>query len=130
MRASPATVSRSATSGCSVFALLRKAALISSAVADGFTCDLDDGQDQYASVADWEWESERGARWQWWYQASLGGSIRLADALQVLGAGEVEVYDAYPESFGNDLVIARITKDRPTPKQYPRDPGMAKKSPL
>ena len=53
-----------------------------------------------------------------------------AAALQVLGAGEVEVYDAYPESFGNDLVIARITKDRPTPKQYPRDPGMAKKSPL
>ena len=52
------------------------------------------------------------------------------DALDKLGAGELAVVEAYPESFGNDLVIVSILKDRPTPKAYPRLPGVPKKQPL
>lgn len=53
-----------------------------------------------------------------------------ADALDKLGAGDVAVFDAYPESFENELVIISIVKDRHTPKKYPRAPGLAKQSPL
>ena len=53
-----------------------------------------------------------------------------ADALALLGAGELAVYDAYPASFGNDLVIVSIVKDRPTPATYPRRPGVPKSEPL
>ena len=53
-----------------------------------------------------------------------------ADALDKLGAGEVAIFDAYPDSFGNDLVIISIVKERRTPKKYPRAPGIAKQSPL
>ena len=52
------------------------------------------------------------------------------DALAKLGAGEVAVIDAYPESFENDLVFVSVIKDRPTPRDYPRAPGLPKKSPL
>jgi 16S rRNA (guanine527-N7)-methyltransferase len=52
------------------------------------------------------------------------------DALEKLGAGELAVIEAYPESFGNDLVIVSIIKDRSTPKAYPRQPGIPKKQPL
>ncbi len=52
------------------------------------------------------------------------------DALALLGGGEVTVFDAYPRSFANDLVIASIEKDRPTPREYPRLPGVPKKEPL
>jgi len=52
------------------------------------------------------------------------------DALTILGAGELAVIDAYPESFGNDLVIVSILKHGPTPRQYPRLPGVPKKTPL
>ena len=52
------------------------------------------------------------------------------DALDLLGAGELAVYDAYPESFDNELVIICIQKDRPTPRQYPRPPGLPQQSPL
>ncbi|XAL99552.1 16S rRNA (guanine(527)-N(7))-methyltransferase RsmG [Phycisphaeraceae bacterium D3-23] len=52
------------------------------------------------------------------------------DALEKLGAGELAVIDAYPESFNNDLVIVSIIKERPTPKAYPRLPGLPKKQPL
>ncbi len=53
-----------------------------------------------------------------------------ADAMDLLGAGEISVYDAYPESFDNELVIISIMKDRPTPKAYPRSPGLPQQSPL
>ena len=53
-----------------------------------------------------------------------------SDAMDKLGVGEVAVFDAYPESFQNDLVILSFLKDRPTPKAYPREPGTAKRSPL
>jgi len=52
------------------------------------------------------------------------------DALDRLGVGDVAVFDAYPESFENDLVILSFVKARPTPKAYPREPGLPKRSPL
>lgn len=52
------------------------------------------------------------------------------DALEMLGGGEVQVFDAYPEGFDNDLVIVKVTKDRPTPPELPRPASVAKASPL
>ncbi len=52
------------------------------------------------------------------------------DALDKLGAGELALIDAYPDGFDNDLVIVSVVKDRPTPKAYPRAPGLPKKQPL
>jgi len=52
------------------------------------------------------------------------------DALSILGAGELAVIDAYPESFENDLVIVSIIKGSSTPPEYPRLPGVPKKMPL
>ena len=54
----------------------------------------------------------------------------VGDALDLLGAGDLQVYDAYPEGCGYDMVIVRVAKDRPTPKLYPRQPGVPKQSPL
>lgn len=52
------------------------------------------------------------------------------DALQLLGAGDLEIFEAYPESFENDLVFVTIAKEHPTPPEYPREPGTPKRSPL
>ncbi|MEM9882675.1 MAG: 16S rRNA (guanine(527)-N(7))-methyltransferase RsmG [Planctomycetota bacterium] len=52
------------------------------------------------------------------------------DALALLGGGDVAVIDAYPESFDNELVIVSVIKTDPTPKAYPRAPGLPKKQPL
>ncbi len=52
------------------------------------------------------------------------------DALAILGASELAVIDAYPESFENDLVIVSIIKGEATPLEYPRLPGVPKKTPL
>jgi len=52
------------------------------------------------------------------------------DAMITLGAGEVAVIDAYPESFDNELVIVSVVKEAPTPQDYPRLPGTPKKEPL
>lgn len=52
------------------------------------------------------------------------------DALAVLGAGELRVFDAYPESFENDLVIVIVAKESRTPDGYPRAPGTPKHDPL
>ncbi|MEO0513963.1 MAG: 16S rRNA (guanine(527)-N(7))-methyltransferase RsmG [Planctomycetota bacterium] len=52
------------------------------------------------------------------------------DAILKLGGGEVMVVDAYPESFDNELVIVSVTKESPTPSEYPRLPGLPKKMPL
>lgn len=52
------------------------------------------------------------------------------DALAILGAGEIAVIEAYPESFGNDLVIVSILKSASVPDEYPRLPGVPKKDPL
>ncbi len=55
---------------------------------------------------------------------------QCGEALDVLGGGEVTVVDAYPEGFGIHTVIAIIEKARPTPRAYPRLPGIPKQSPL
>lgn len=52
------------------------------------------------------------------------------DALTTLGASELAVIDAYPESFENDLVIVSVIKGASTPPEYPRLPGVPKKTPL
>lgn len=52
------------------------------------------------------------------------------DAILKLGGGEVEVFDAYPESFDNELVIVSVIKEDATPRDYPRLPGLPKKFPL
>lgn len=55
---------------------------------------------------------------------------QCGDALARLGAGELQVVEAYPESFGNDLVIVSIIKAAATPSQYPRSPGTPQRDPL
>lgn len=52
------------------------------------------------------------------------------DALSILGAGELCVFEAYPEDFGRDTVIVSVLKERPTPNAYPRRDGIPKQSPL
>ncbi|MEL7088755.1 MAG: 16S rRNA (guanine(527)-N(7))-methyltransferase RsmG, partial [Planctomycetota bacterium] len=52
------------------------------------------------------------------------------DALTKLGGGEVAVIEAYPASFGNELVIVSVIKESATPRDYPRLPGLPKKMPL
>lgn len=52
------------------------------------------------------------------------------DALAVLGAGELQVVEAYPAGFENDLVIAIVEKERATPREYPREPGVPKQQPI
>lgn len=52
------------------------------------------------------------------------------DALAVLGAGDLALIDAYPDGFDSELVVISIIKERQTPKAYPRDPGVPKKTPL
>jgi 16S rRNA (guanine527-N7)-methyltransferase len=48
------------------------------------------------------------------------------DALTTLGGGEVDVVEAYPETFGRGTVIVIVQKLAPTPEPYPRPPGSAK----
>ncbi len=52
------------------------------------------------------------------------------DALAVLGAGDLALIDAYPEGFDSELILISIVKDRPTPREYPREPGTPRKTPL
>lgn len=52
------------------------------------------------------------------------------DALQMLGASEVDVFDAYPQPMQREGVIVTVHKGRPTPHEYPRLPGEPKRAPL
>lgn len=52
------------------------------------------------------------------------------DALALLGGGDLQVFDAYPNSFDSNLVIISIVKERETPKKYPRTAGIPKRSRL
>jgi 16S rRNA (guanine527-N7)-methyltransferase len=62
---------------------------------------------------------------------SVEGELEGAgDALQILGGGELEVLDAYPEGFDLRTVLVRVTKARPTPRMYPRPPGQPRHEPL
>jgi len=53
-----------------------------------------------------------------------------SDALDVLGAGDMQIVDAYPEGFDNDLVIVSIIKERATPETYPRNASQMRQKPL
>ena len=55
---------------------------------------------------------------------------QAGDALSMLGAGELNVFDAYPDSFDRHTVIVSVVKSRSTPKAYPRRPGMPRQDPL
>ncbi len=63
-------------------------------------------------------------------RAAEGELGAAGDALSVLGAGDLALIDAYPDGFDSELVIISIIKEHPTPRAYPREPGMPKKSPL
>ncbi len=71
-------------------------------------------------------------------QAAEHELAEASDALSVLGAGDVQVFEAYPDLTGEDandpaareLLIISIVKDRPTPKLYPRRPGLPRHEPL
>lgn len=52
------------------------------------------------------------------------------DAMAILGGGDLEVYEAYPEGFDQNTVIVRLAKVADTPKQYPRLPGVPRHEPL
>ena len=68
-------------------------------VEGGFTCNLPDGQDQYGSTDDWEWESERGARWQWYYKETLDGSIALDSAV---------AHSAFPDGADGEMLLPML----------------------
>lgn len=52
------------------------------------------------------------------------------DAIDVLGGSEIRVFDAYPDGFEQNTVIVMVAKERPTPKAYPRRPGVPRQMPL
>ncbi|MAE64205.1 MAG: 16S rRNA (guanine(527)-N(7))-methyltransferase RsmG [Phycisphaeraceae bacterium] len=52
------------------------------------------------------------------------------DALDALGAGALQVVDAYPPQFGQSTVVVVVAKDRATPSRYPRRAGEPKRAPL
>ena len=91
-------------------------------VEGGFTCNLAAGQDQFADTSTWEWPSERGVRWQWFYEASLGGSIKLSDAMN---------HSAFPDgSDGESRRPGLKAPERSSAKPPPPPPQHAYPSPL
>lgn len=53
-----------------------------------------------------------------------------ADALDLLGRGQVQVYDAYPPDFDKHTVVVIVTKQSATEDAYPRLPGVPRRDPL
>lgn len=59
-----------------------------------------------------------------------------SDALSVLGAGDVQLVEAYPDAEQGDdpaareLIVISVYKQRPTPAMYPRRPGLPRHEPL
>ncbi len=53
-----------------------------------------------------------------------------SDAMMILGAGELQVIQAYPDGWPTEAVLIRLTKERPTPPEYPRLPGTPHQDPL
>lgn len=61
---------------------------------------------------------------------AVEGELRDAgDALQVLGGGELHVYDALPK-VEPDAVVVWVGKASATPDEYPRRPGVPKQEPI
>jgi 16S rRNA (guanine527-N7)-methyltransferase len=52
------------------------------------------------------------------------------NALDQLGGGDLRVFDAYPEGFDLHTVVVSVLKERPTPRDYPRRPGVPRQEPL
>jgi len=52
------------------------------------------------------------------------------DALDVLGSGQVQVYDTYPPDFNKHTVVVIVNKQLPTDNAYPRLPGVPRSDPL
>lgn len=59
-------------------------------------------------------------------EAELEASL---DAISVLGGGEFRVIEALPE-VNEEAVIVEVEKVEPTPRAYPRRPGVPKTEPL
>lgn len=59
-------------------------------------------------------------------EAELDSSL---DAISILGGGEFRVFDALPE-VNEEAVIVEVDKVQPTPRAYPRRPGVPKMEPL
>ena len=55
---------------------------------------------------------------------------QASNAMDQLGAGQLMVFDAYPDGFDQDTVIVLLTKETETPSIYPRRPGIPRKTPL
>lgn len=53
-----------------------------------------------------------------------------SDALQILGTADLDITPAWPEEYGNDLVIVSVIKAEPTKNAYPREGALIKHSPL
>lgn len=53
-----------------------------------------------------------------------------SDALQLLGTDNLEIIPAWPEAYGNDLVVVSLIKVEPTKNAYPREGGLIKNAPL
>jgi 16S rRNA (guanine527-N7)-methyltransferase len=55
-----------------------------------------------------------------------------ADALPLLGAGDVAMFDGYPSGAGlqSDLVVISVLKASATPAEFPRKPGVPRATPL
>lgn len=52
-----------------------------------------------------------------------------ADALAILGTGEIELFEALP-GMEDEAVIVEVAKEHPTAKAYPRQAGTPKHQPL
>lgn len=53
-----------------------------------------------------------------------------ADAMDILGAGDLQVFEAFPEGSDQNTVVVSIVKERATPALYPRKPGIPRQTPL
>lgn len=53
-----------------------------------------------------------------------------ADAIDLLGGGDLLLIEAYPPEHPVQGAIVSIVKERPTPEIYPRLPGVPRQSPL
>lgn len=70
-----------------------------------------------------------------WLLAMKGPSLereleRAGDAMMLLGGGQVQVHEAYPPGHETHTVIMTLEKASPTPKLYPRRPGVPRQEPL
>lgn len=51
-------------------------------------------------------------------------------AMDVLGAADLRVFDAYPPGFDRHTVIVVLARHAPMPRRFPRPPGTPRRDPL